>query len=193
MSLKQLEAAGAFSRVPYDVSADWEMGPCSGCDWHVRDLFGEEPETVLLHAGTLEVAGDLVVDGADGYGYYVIEGSLIVGGMLQVAIDADYNVIVVTGDLRARALAVARETQLYVLGNTTVTGPLLSDLSGGGACYLNGKTVAQGLLDLGSTPPWLGPRPDVPRLEIGARYASGSCEDPMARMLEDLRAGKSLT
>ena len=147
---------------------------------------------ISIIAGTLEVAGDLCLDRADGYGYYVIEGSLIVRGILQVAIDEHYNVIVVTEDLHARALAVAWETQLYVLGNTTVTGPLLSELSDGGACYLNGKTVAQGLFDVGTTPPWLGPKPEVPRLEIGSRYASESCDNPMARMLEDLRAGKSL-
>jgi len=193
MALKQLEAVGAFSKVPYGSSADWEMGPCSGCDWHVLDLFGVAPETVLLHSGTLEVAGDLSLDTPDGYGYYVIEGSLMVGGILKVEIDEMYNVIVVTGDLQAQALVVAWETQLYVLGNTTVTGPLLSELSDGGACYLNGKTVAKGLLDVGETPPWLGGKPDVLRMEIEPRYSSENCEDPMARMLEDLRAGRTLT
>lgn len=192
MSLKQLEAVGAFSRVPYDDSADWEMGPCSGCDWHVRDLFGEAPETVLLHAGTLEVAGDLSLDTPDGYGYYVIEGSLVVRGILKVEIDEEYNVLVVTENLHAEALIVAWETQLYVLGDTTVTGPLLSELSDGGACYLNGKTVAEGLFDAGAIPPWLGRKPDVPRLEIGSRYSPANCRDPIAKMLEDLRAGKSL-
>jgi hypothetical protein len=87
------------------------MGPCSGCDWHVLDLFGEAPETVLLHEGMLEVARDLSLDTPDGHGYYVIEGSLIVHGILKVEIDETYNVIVVTENLHAQALVVAWETR----------------------------------------------------------------------------------
>lgn len=192
MALEQLEAVGAFTRVPYDTSADWELAPNSGCDWHVLDLFGEYPREVLLHRGTLEVAGDLDLDTPEGFGYYVIEGSLIVRGILKIEIDEAYNVIIVTEDLRARALVVAWETQLYVLRDTTVTGPLIAELSDGGACYLNGKTVAAGLVDVGQVPPWLGPRPEVPRLEPGPRYTAEGSEDPVARMLEDLRAGRPL-
>jgi hypothetical protein len=193
MALKQLEEVGAFSTVPYDSDPEWELSPNSGCDWDVWDLFDEEPRIARLHKGTIEVEGHLALDTTDGYGYYVIEGDLIVHGVLKVEIDGEYNVVVVMGGLQAEALVVAWEAQFYVLGDTTITGPMISELSDCGACYLNGKTVVRGLHDAGEVNLWLGPNPDAPKLEIGSRYSKEHCEDPIAEMLKDLRAGKPLT
>lgn len=194
MALAQLEKVIPFSDVPFDEDADWNILFCSGCDWHVDDIFGEVPETVRFHAGSIQLPTELVIDHPAECGYYVVDGSLTVDGLLRIQIDDELNAIIVMGDLRATGLAVSWETQLYVMGRTTFNGPLLANLSEDGACYLNGGATAEAVFDVGDVPPFLAQDTrNVPRPDVAARYKVDEGDDPIVQMLDDLRAGKSVT
>ena len=134
-----------WNKLPSKLSIDKLSDDC----FEIEDLFGEEPETYLLHAGSLSVPSDWTVGDEGAYRYFVIDGDLVVDGVLAMAIADLFNVVVVKGDLKAKALFVAQECQLYVLGDALLQGPLVSELSDSGYLAVNGKLQAQAVIDIG--------------------------------------------
>jgi hypothetical protein len=134
-----------WNTLPPQLSIDKLSNRC----FEIQDLFGEQPDTYLLHAGDLSVPSDWRVGDEDAYRYFVIDGDLVVDGVLAMAIADLFNVVIVTGNLKAKALFVAEECQLYVLGNAELHGALVSELGDSGYLAVNGKLKARAVIDIG--------------------------------------------
>ncbi len=103
-------------------------------------LFGSVPAT-QVHKGDVTVAKGTLID-ADGNGIFIIEGSLTVKGPLTFTASDAYTVLVVTGDLMAEHVLQAMDTQLVVLGTTTIAGLLYIDVSDAGFTMFRGPVTS---------------------------------------------------
>jgi len=193
MPLQNLETIAFFIDEPYDSSASYSVRACTNDDWDVEDLFGDIPEIVRMYRGDISHQGNLDLVNPDEYGFYVIDGSLDIEGVLFMQISDMYNPLVIVGDLRAQSVVLTRHTHLYVLGKTEITGALVTDLADGGGCYLRGGSAFDCFLDLNGQAAVqdergaaLSPTP------LASRYDIDKCDDPFAQLLEDLRAGRSV-
>ena len=142
-----------------------------------EDLFGEVPKT-FLHDGDLRLA-DTSLD-ADGHGVFVIEGSLRVDGDFTFSAFDAYTVLVVTGDLEASRFEQLHDTQLIVMGATTVRGLLRINVDDAGFALFRGP-VTTGDLEVvdngvGSDVPMFAKKPKItarPKPPKTAKAATG--------------------
>ena len=193
MSFPELEKLAPFESRPYEPDQLHDVKILSNDDWHADDLFGEEPESIRFHAGSITHTGDLVLSDIDEYGYYIVDGNLDIGGVFRINYSELYNVLVVTGNLTAKALVLAGDCQLYVVGTTVVEGSFLTTLSDGAGCYFRGATTAEALLRIGDRcePVFAELAVRVSSPSFRADYAESPSEHFEA-MCSDLCAGKSI-
>jgi hypothetical protein len=124
-----------FKVAPAFVEAGW--------DEYGEDLYGHLP-AVSVHAGDLAIDGDLDLRDCDGYGVYIVDGSLRVGGSM-VFCSSTYATIVVMGGLSAGHLLHGWDTHLVVHAATTVAGVIVIDNSDAGFTRLLGPVRARAL------------------------------------------------
>ena len=192
MSFPELEKLVPFENKAFEPDQPYDVKVLSDDDWYADDLFGEEPESVRFHQGNIVSANDLVLSDADEYGYYVVDGDLHVEGVLRLTYSDLYNVVVIMGNLSAKALIVGGECQLYVIGTTTLSGPILTTLSDGGACCFKGRTVAEAVLNMDRI------EPSFSELDVtsqSAQFRSDYAECPAEHfeaICSDLSEGKSV-
>lgn len=119
-------------------------------DWSLEDLLGEAPAHVFVHDGKVEIDGDLAIAvSGDHAGVYVIEGDLVVGGMLELALADGDLVLRVTGSVRAANLAVIGQAHLWIGKDLKVAGYLVDGMSDGGGLRVEGATTAKAILEVG--------------------------------------------
>ena len=112
-----------------------------GIGKNAEDLFGEVPAT-YIHAGDVHHRGPVSCD-AQGHGIFVIEGSLAIDGAFTFFTADAYTILVITGDLSAAHLHQAWDTQLVVLGTTTIAGLLFIDVSDAGFALFRGPVSSR--------------------------------------------------
>lgn len=192
MSFPELEKLAPFESQAYEPDQFYDVKTLSDDDWDADDLFGEEPESIRFHQGNIASAGDLVLTDVDEYGYYVVDGNLDIDGVLRLCYSDLYNVVIVTGDLSAKALVVGGSCHLYVVGTTTIEGPILSSLSDGGGCYFRGPTQAEAVLKLDRG---LLSFSELDVRNPSPQFRSDYAESPSEHFIEmcsDLSEGKSI-
>ncbi len=121
--------------------------PPRGFDLALEDIFGEEPEEVFVHEGSVRCAGDVAIGSSGDYaGVYVIDGDLEVEGLLDFKQVDGGAVLLVTGTLRARSVSVAEEAQLWVGGALEVAEYILAGVSDAGGLAVKGPTTARAII-----------------------------------------------
>jgi hypothetical protein len=113
-----------------------EFFDTAGLDDVGADLFGSAAR-VFVHHGDIRVDGGFATF-AQGYAVYVIDGSLTVDGPFVFTAGDLHTVLIVTGDLVARELVQAMDSQLGVKGKTVVDGLLWIDVSDAGFSIFRG-------------------------------------------------------
>jgi hypothetical protein len=117
-------------------------------DWHVADVFGRVPEEVFVYEGSVEAPRDVrLVAIGEPAGLYVIEGDLTVKGTLEFTQDDGGGVLYVTGNVRAKNLALLNQAHLWTGKDLEVSGLVLDSLSDGGALLVRGHTAAKAILE----------------------------------------------
>jgi hypothetical protein len=117
-------------------------------DWALEDLFGDEPETIFVHDGDVEV-GKLTIDVSGDYaGVYVIDGDLTVGA-LEFTVSDGAAVLYVTGSMRAKSVALVHGAQLWIGKNLKVDGSLRDETSDAGSLLVKGTTRAKETIRVG--------------------------------------------
>ena len=149
MQFKEIRSQLAFEERPYDeLPAALVLSTLSNAAWYVEDLFGEVPETFMHADGGETLDGNVCLHRPEDHGYYVVDGDLTVDGVLCLTVWDVTNIFVVAGDLTAKGIVLDSDVQLYVLGATTLSGPLISSLSDAGFAMFRGPVTARGRFDL---------------------------------------------
>ncbi len=149
MTFEEIRAQLAFEERPYEeLDEELTLAEISGGAWYVEDIFGEEPETFMRTEGDA-LPGNICLNRPDDYGLWVIDGDLEVEGALCLSVRDTVNAVVITGELRAEGLVLDSDVQLYVLGATNLSGPLISSLSDAGFAHFAGPVSADGRFELG--------------------------------------------
>lgn len=150
MTFDDLRAQLAFEERLYaDLSEDLTLRELSEGAWYIEDLFGEEPETYMRAEGD-RLPGNVFLNRPDDYGLWIVDGDLIVEKALCLSVWDMTNVVIVTGDLEAEGLVLDAEVHFYVLGATTLSGPLIANLSDAGYASFRGPARAMGWFEPGS-------------------------------------------
>jgi hypothetical protein len=106
-----------------------------------EELFGQVPETYVFK-GDIKRDEPLLLD-AKGNGVYVIDGSVDVRSAFTYYTADAYTVLVITGDLHAGHYVQAWDTQLVVLGTTTIDGLLHINVSDAGFALFRGPVTSK--------------------------------------------------
>ncbi len=142
-----------FSAISYDLANERfhldasDDTPPDGFGIAVSDAFGEDPEHVFFREGDVKVAGDLAIGATGDYaGVYVIDGNLEVDGLLDFTQIDGAAILLVTGNLKAKNLAVAQEAQLWVAKNVEVAGYVIAGVSDAGGLAVKGLCTAKAVI-----------------------------------------------
>ncbi len=112
-----------------------------GIGKHAQDLFGEVPNT-LIHKGDVNAPKSSLCY-AQGHGIFVIDGNLDIDGAFTFYAADAYTLLIVTGDLHVKNLHQAWDTQLIVLGKTTIDGLILIETSDAGFSVFRGTVTSK--------------------------------------------------
>lgn len=119
-----------------------------------EDAFGEVPEFLMVHRGSVEIAGPVELDGwraEDGARQtaYIIDGDLDLAGLLVFSQSDICTTLWVTGNVTVGRLVLAGSAMLIVGGSLTVTETLLTGLGDAGHLIVDGLLTAPVWIDLG--------------------------------------------
>jgi hypothetical protein len=131
-----------------------------GIGANAEDLFDEVPAT-YVHKGDIAVKKPLLLD-AKGHGIFIIDGSLTIDGAFTYYTADAYTILVITGDFHAAHYYQAQDTQLVVLGETTIDGLLYINVSDAGFAVFRGPVTSRDRLihqDVLSDVPMFAKRP----------------------------------
>lgn len=147
--LRSLDEWPGLVEQPYEqLTKSERLRFLSSSTWDVDDLFGEAPESVYRSKQSVHWPSDLTLT-PQGYGYLVIDGDLSVDGVLCFESIDFATVLVINGNLRARALVVSGSSHLYVRGSTTLEDCAAFDLSDGGDAYFLGGSSSRAMISVG--------------------------------------------
>lgn len=155
-----------FSSMPYDDANERfkfdesDDDPPAGYIVALSDVFGEDPEEVFVFEGDVTQTGDVTIGSSGDYaGVYVIVGNLDVGGVLDFTQIDGGAVLFVTGNIRAKTVAVGRDAQLWVGKNVEASEYILADVSDAGGLAVKGTASAKALIALDSETVAFGKKP----------------------------------
>jgi hypothetical protein len=142
-----------WTPVPLADSEDFDLLDATRASVAYEDCFGEEPEHVMVHRGSVRVAGPVVLDGWKAaktaqQTAYIIVGDLEIDDTLVFDQADIMTTLWVTGDLTVRRLACASTAMLIVGGSLRVADVLVTDLEDAGHLIVHGATVAPTWIDL---------------------------------------------
>ena len=141
----------AWDAVPFDEAM--ALLPQDADVFEFDALFGEDPERVFVHRGTIAVSGATAIGNGhhEGYGenglVYLIDGDLTVDGPLYFYNEGYYVGLLVTGSVTAGHLFCSCECWLFVGGSLTVSNLLVTDLYECGSLRVQGSTTTGAWLD----------------------------------------------
>jgi hypothetical protein len=143
----------AWRRVPLDEAEDHDFLAATNDSVDYEDCFGEDPSHVMLHEGSLRIAGLVELDGWKAardaqQTVYIVDGDLIVDGALVFDQSDIMTTLWVTGALRATRVACASTAMLIVGGALEVADLLITDLEDAGHLIVHGPLVAPTWIDL---------------------------------------------
>lgn len=121
--------------------------PPEGFNIAVSDALGEDPEEVFLHEGDVRTEGDVTISiVGDDAGMFIIDGDLDVPGILSLEQVDGGSILLVTGTLRAKTVALSGSAQLWIGKDVQVSDYILSDLDDAGGLAAKGEGQAKALV-----------------------------------------------
>jgi hypothetical protein len=141
---KSIATEDALETYPFDDIVDGEIG--------LDDLFGETPEKVRVHRGSLSAAAvelDGWKAGKQGNTLHIVDGDLTVAGHFLFAQDDITTTLWVTGDLIVSRLACLSSAVLIVGGTLTVCDTLVTNLEDAGWLIAPKQVLVARWIDLG--------------------------------------------
>lgn len=143
----------AWRRVPLDEAEDHDFLAATNDSVGYEDCFGGDPSHVMLHEGSLRIAGLVELNGWKAardaqQTVYIVDGDLIVDGALVFDQSDIMTTLWVTGALRATRVACASTAMLIVGGVLEVADLLITDLEDAGHLIVHGPLVAPTWIDL---------------------------------------------
>ncbi len=135
-----------------ESSARYDLLEATNDSVDYEDLFGDVPEHVMVHEGSVSADGLVSLRGWDAregsqQTLYVIEGDLTINGTLVFAQSDICTTLWVKGTLRAQRVALASSAVLIV-GALIVDDVLLTNLEDAGHLIVHGPCEARVWLDL---------------------------------------------
>ncbi len=101
----------------------------------------EESQKLFVHEGDVFLQGDYNIGGESG-GVYVIRGDLSIEGTFRYCLGDFYQILYVTGNVRAKNLIVDTDAIMFVGGSLQTDEILYTNLTDAGVLYVGGNTTA---------------------------------------------------
>ncbi|MBW1298475.1 hypothetical protein [Aquimarina litoralis] len=145
MKIQNIQDLVEFKEIPYsEIQEKHKIKKASNNLFYADDLFGDEPETVFYYKGDIHIKESLILsDLPYEYGCFVIEGNIIINGVLAIEVSDMYNTLTIDGNLQCKNLLLSGEAFLSVLKDTEVENLFYNNISDGGGAIFHNKIVAK--------------------------------------------------
>jgi hypothetical protein len=142
-----------WAKVPLEEAEEFDFLAATNDSVGFEDCFGDDPEFVMIHRGSVKVAGMVELDGWKAakdaqQTIYILDGDLEVDGPLVFDQCDIETTLWVTGNLTVKRLACMSTAMLIVGGSLAVGEFLVTDLEDAGHLIVHGSLTAPTWIDL---------------------------------------------